>query len=252
MELNRPRRGLFDMLFSEDDKVWIKKNYPKLLVTVSEASGVIDILATYNLQEGVFLDVAKTSDDPVGGVRLSGTFSLTITERLPLERMFSNLPKVVIEDISPDPERHINLDNSACLCSPLEEDIYLLPTFQTERFFKDLLIPFLYGQIFFSSFKRWPWTDYGHGSIGILESYDHLSESSHAESCLGKLQSYKHTSESSWSEIRRLLTQRGQVKGHSMCICKNKDQIRRCHPRVWHGLRKLQTDIRNQNIAIPE
>jgi|GEM_PF-1790276 len=241
------------MAFSGADKIWIKENYRDLNVTNSEISGKIDILATYSLQDHIFLDVAKASVDHVGGVRLSGTFSLTMTERRPSERMFSSLPKVVIENIPADPERHINPnDNSACLCSPLEEGDYLYPTFQVERFFKELLIPFLYGQIYFSSFKCWPWTDYGHGSIGILESYNYLSEPSRAKSCINKLYGYRDKKGSPWSEIRGLLMQKGQIKGHVMCICKNRDKIRRCHPKAWCGLRKLQIDFKNQHLAIPE
>lgn len=241
------------MLFSEADKIWIKENYPKLNVTDLEASGEIDIFATYNLQDDIFLDVTKTPIDHVGGVRLSGTLTLTIIERIPSERIFSNLPKVVIKNISADPERHINLnDSSACLCSPLEENVYLFPAFQTERFFKELLIPFLYGQIFFSSFKYWPWTDYGHGVVGILESYNHLLEPRSAKDCMDKLYKYKNIDEPSWNEIRKLLVQKNRIKGHSICICKNKNRIRICHPKVWCGLQKLQMDILNQDLVIPK
>lgn len=238
------------MTFVDNDKSWIKANYPELTLTNDEISGVVDVLATYNPESRMFLDLKNTTVDAVGGIRLSGNFSIMIAEREMSERAFSDLPKVIIDGILAQPERHINpTDKSACLCSPLEEESYLYPTFQIAGFFEKLLIPFLYGQIFYDSFKSWPWPDYGHGAIGILESYNYLSDPIQAATCLKRLSTYK---DSQWAEIKILLAKRGNIKGHSICICQTKEKIRNCHERALLGLRKLQHDIKSQNLIIPD
>src|ERR1700727_2238404 len=43
--------------------------------------------------------------------------------------------------------------------------------FQIRAFLEQLVIPFLYGQVFYSSKNRWPWAEYAHGATGILEAY---------------------------------------------------------------------------------
>lgn len=245
--------GLCSMAFSNVDKAWLRDNYPKLEVTDTQISGAIDIYATYNLESKRFLDVERASTDDVGGIRLSGTLSVTITERSVSERKFSNLPKVVFQSIDADADRHINpSDNCACLCSPLEESPYLLPSFQISKFFEELLIPFLYGQLFFTAFGSWPWPDYGHGAVGVLESYDYLSDSSQAASCLKTLSGYKREGGSIWIEMRSFLLQKNEIKGHMACLCEKRDKIRKCHPKAWQGLRKLRRDIREQGLIIPE
>lgn len=238
------------MVFTDNNRSWVKDNYPTLKITNDEISGVMGVHATYNPESRMFLDLDKTSVDDVGGIRLSGNFSLAITERRASEKALSELPKVVIKGISAQPERHINpTDKSACLCSPLEESSYLYPTFQIGDFVKRLLIPFLYGQLFYESFKSWPWPDYGHGVIGILESYDYLSDTTQAAACLQKLSAYK---DSQWTEIKRLLAQSGDIKGHSMCICQTKEKIRSCHTKALLGLRKLKNDVKIQNLVVPD
>lgn len=237
------------MNFSEKDKKWIQENYPELSISKSEISGLIRVNATYNLETKKFLDLVKNPIDSVGGVRLSDVFSVSITERCMGEKAFSNLPKLLIKNVPSEPDRHINKsDNSACLCSTLEEEKYLKPYFKVDSFFSKLVIPFLYGQIFYSIVNTWPWKDYGHGAIGILESYDYLSDSTKSKECLQKLSI--NNLDSQWHLIRSYLKQKNEIKGHLMCFCGQKNKMRDCHYEAWQGLRKLRLDLKNQKINI--
>jgi hypothetical protein len=49
---------------------------------------------------------------------------------------------------------------------PLEEDDFLDPEFQFRLFLERLVIPFLYGQAFYSANGRWPWIEYDNGELG--------------------------------------------------------------------------------------
>ena len=152
-----------------------------------------------------------------------------------------------IEEIEPSSDRHFGPDKSACLCSALEEDEFLTPDLQLQPFLEKLVIPFLYGQVFYSLNRRWPWPEYAHGATGLLESYGRFPIPAKLDSFLQTLTECRE----SWSAIRAALLQKDYIKGHTACICEKKDQIRRCHPGALQGIRQLQHDIRDAKKVIP-
>ncbi len=183
--------------------------------------------------------------DDTGAVVLTGSFNIRIEERR--EKSTSRLPAVLVEEVEPTPGRHFNQkDKTACLCSPLEEDEFLEPEFSFRPFLERLVIPFLYGQAFYSSRGGWPWAQYEHGATGILEAYSKVAGSGSAEACLRLL-----IQDPGWSQIKAALGQKSYVKGHTLCFCERRDQIRRCHPDALRGLLQLQRDLRAGRISIP-
>lgn len=231
-------------MLNEDDINWLAEYYPVLTATTEEISGAIEITATYNLETNRFLNLSGGVIDAVGGIRLSGSFTISIRERV--DKPFSELPGLRIDGLEANPARHINRsDGTACLGSPLDEGKYLIPEFRFQPFFEELVIPFLYGQLFFSREGFWPWPDYDHGSIGLLESYARLADSSMAEKCLKKLSNDKE-----WPVIRALLRQRSDLKGHTLCFCESKGKMKNCHPEALDGLKKLQVNTREQGLML--
>lgn len=244
MALFHTLRGAPKLLTTRDRK-WLRRNYPELSVRNGNILGNVSFAATYNSRSGHFLILKKDIINNVGGKLLRGKFDISIQWRTKI--VWSALPAVYVKEIDPVSDRHFNqLDKSACLCSPLEEKEFLTPEFKFQKFFEELLIPFLYGQAFYSLEGSWPWSEYTHGVPGLLESYLNISNSLEAQECVQKLSLDK-----SWPKIKSTLVQKTEIKGHLPCFCPKADKIRRCHPNAWMGLKKLRYDIQNKNISIP-
>lgn len=233
-------------MLTDCDEEWLRQHHPKLWLSDGRVSGTIEFEAIYDPDGRWFLILGDCVTDTVGGIRLGGQFAVTISKRS--DTSLSKLPAVHVDGLEPSPDRHFNQrDKSACLCSPLQEDEYLSPEFSFPRFFERLVIPFLYGQLFFSREHRWPWPECEHGAVGLLESYLELGDPRKAADCLG----YLEVGSGPWKEIRDALKRGTPLKGHMPCFCEKKDQIRRCHPRALQGIRQLQIDIAAQRIPIP-
>lgn len=231
------------MIASEDEQ-WLALNYPGLVPRGSGVVGTIDFAATYNQELDRFLILSDGVVDDVGGVRLSCRYGIQINERQ--AKGYSGLPAVHVDGLDMVDDRHFSrIDNSACLCSPLEEKVFLQPFFDFRRFLEQLVIPFLYGQSFFSENHCWPWKEYAHGATGLLESFDdaNIVNVDELREFLGTLA----LDLIAWQHIRAAL-QRGNVKGHTSCFCPKKDHIRRCHPKALAGLRRLQLLVKELSI----
>ncbi len=183
--------------------------------------------------------------DQIGAVALFGAFQVRIEERP--DKSISRLPALYVQGVDPSSDRHFSQrDKSACLCSPFDEDEFLQPEFQFPAFLEQLVIPFLYGQLYYSSRGHWPWTGYAHGATGILEAYSKISDQNRVEECLRQL-----AQDASWPRIRAALRQKPYLKGHTPCFCTKMDQIRRCHPGALEGALRLQKDLTARGIPVP-
>ncbi len=233
-------------MLEKEDRAWLLARYPKLSVDSDAIAGVVDIDATFNEKINQFLDLSKNPSDGVGGSRLSGSFKIELRERT--DKSLSKLPALRVEGVEPIADRHFGqIDKTACLCSPFEEDEFLIPQFHLKRFFEKLVVPFLYGQLFYSAEGRWPWDQYSHGAVGLLEAYFKVGDSRKAEDCLQKLAHDRKV----WPRIKEALEQKSYVKGHIPCFCEKRDHIRRCHPTAMKGLQQLRLDVQNWKIRIP-
>jgi hypothetical protein len=233
-------------MLTKEDEQWLGKTYPGLAGNAKSVAGTIEFNATYNGHDNRFLVLADGVADTVGGLALSGRFKILIEERR--DKQTSALPAVYVEDVEAIADRHINrIDKSACLCSPLEENEFLVPEFQFKLFLEKLVIPFLYGQLFYSLKKCWPWSEYAHGVTGILEAYFVVADPAKTRECLRRLVQDKAT----WPRVRAALQQKPYIKGHTPCFCPKMDKIKRCHPTAWRGALQLQQNIRTLVIPIP-
>ena len=233
------------MLQSSDDE-WLRERHPGLTVAGEILSGSINFRAAYDATINQFYAIEAWSAEPAGALILSGNFQIHIEPRA--DRSTSRLPALRVDGIDPIADRHFNgKDKSACLCSPLEEGAFLQPELRLCPFIEQLVIPFLYGQLYFSSYSRWPWSEYAHGAAGLLEAYARAKDQSRAGECLRLI-----SQDSNWGRIRSALLQKPYVKGHSPCFCSSREKLRRCHPIALEGALLLQKDIEGQEIAIPK
>jgi hypothetical protein len=227
-------------MLSEEDRAWLAAAYPDLTEANGKLSGTIQIVAAYDEKTGLFQDLRGASSGADKGIRLEGNFQIQVVPREVTP--FSRLPALMVEGADWSVDRHFNQnDKTACLCSPLEEQEFLEPSLQFRQYMGELVVPFLYGQLFYSAHRRWPWPEYSHGPVGLLESYSNRSDSGKAMDCVEKLRNYSVE----WPIIKRLLA--GQtIKGHVPCLCRKKDHFRRCHPKALQGIRLLLIDLQNK------
>jgi hypothetical protein len=231
-------------MLKKSDEEWLRSNYQTLIPTDDAVTGIIEFTASYNRDTNRFVVLGDQITDDNGAVTLSGNFEVRIEERR--DKSISQLPALHVERLEPIPERHFNQkDNSACLCSPLEEREFLQPELQFRVFLEQLVIPFLYGQVFYSSKGRWPWAEYAHGAAGILEAYSKIDDQDRAEECIRLL-----AQDVNWPRIRSALRQQPYVKGRSPCFCAKRVQIIRCHPRAFAGALRLQKHLRALKIPV--
>jgi hypothetical protein len=222
---------------------WLEREYPGLTIVEGEVSGHIEFTGAYNEQSGRFIPIRQEKSQQEQGVVLSGSFEILI--RGSIDPSTQELPSLYVQGVDHIPDRHFNqTDSAACVCSPLETDEFLTPRFDLRRFLEELVIPFLYGQLFFDKYRRWPWPDYAHGATGLLESY-FRNDSDKTVECLQAL-----SQDSSWSKIKAALMKDKKLKGHMPCFCTRADHIRRCHPDAWRGLRKLHHDVKFARINV--
>lgn len=229
------------------DKEWLAEHYPSLSIeSDTKIAGEVEFTATYNEESGRFLQIEQDTVDGVGGLRLSGTFRIAIAARSVFRD--SRLPALTVEDIDAIPDRHFNQsDFSACVCNPLEEDEFLQPQFDFQRYFKELVVPFLYGQLYFSREGHWPWFDYAHGGLGTIEAFSKNPTPGKVEECIQRISREVLF----WKTIKPLLLQKSDIKGHTLCTCTRRDHLRRCHPTALVGLRLLKKAVRDNRISLP-
>jgi hypothetical protein len=233
-------------MLTEGSEQWLREAHPELVQNGNGVAGSLDFRATYNGETHRFLILSEGVVDAVGGLALSGKFRIRVEERS--DKAISALPAVHVEEVEATADRHFGQkDKSACLCSPFEEDEFLQPEFQFRAFLEQLVIPFLYGQIFYSENLHWPWQEYEHGATGLLQAYSEIGNQAKAADCLRRLAQYPDV----WPRIREALLQKPYVKGHTPCFCSKKDQIRRCHPSALRGALRLQQDVRALAMRVP-
>jgi hypothetical protein len=233
-------------MLSDQDKSWLASEYPGLIVRDGELTGRIAFTAAYNDLTQKFLRLNPNTIDNVGGLSLDCEYEITIKPRS--TTVYSRLPALSIANVQIIPDRHLNVsDNSACLCSPLLEEEFLLPEFNFRLYMEELVVPFLYGQAFYDLNEHWPFPDYAHGVVGLLESYTASWDNNKIKECVRICALDK----GSWPRVRGTLVSNGIIKGHTLCPCPKRDHIRRCHPKALLGLRLLQGDIKRTGLSLP-
>lgn len=127
-----------------------------------------------------------------------------------------HLPVLVCRDpaIPSVSDRHINWDDTACLCARAESKKYYPPGSGLVHFLENLVVPFLTAQFYFTAHGSWPWPERGHGAKGILEAYDGILGTSDGHVIASFLQS-------------RLFKKR--PGGHTSCPCGSGLTLRHCH-----------------------
>ena len=227
------------------DLDWLKQRYATLKLTATGGvSGPVKFSATYNRQQNVFQILYPGDEDVTRGLLLAGSFDISIEERAKDEDSASRLPALRIAGMTKNADRHISPDDSACLCSPFAEKDFYTPEFAFRAYFEQLVIPFLYGQLYYEREEDWPWDDYSHGNLGVLEAYSPATNRADVEECLRQLRRDAGT----WPRVRAVVTQHRAISDSTPCICKWRHRMGRCHPGALRGLQQLRLDLRSMHV----
>lgn len=132
---------------------------------------------------------------------------------------------------------------TACVCVKQEEPRRFPVGANLAHFIEVLAVPYLFGLSHFDDHGKWPWPDYGHGVLGIVEYYADAAVAPSHEPISSTLDLLKK--DPSWHELRRQIRKPSAMR---MCICGSRRPISRCHKGVWAGIKKLNADMQKLNL----
>lgn len=232
-------------MFKIEDSEWLRTFYPGLQIKNdgTEIDGILKFRAAYSSVTESLVIIDDSIHYADRGTELEVQYKIRIEKK-----QVDQLPLLFVDknEIPHLTDRHINVGiGTACLCGPIEEAEFVKKKVVLPEFIIELVIPFLYSQAYFDKYKKWPWKEYNHGSMGILESYIKYNDPKFAPICINRLKT-----SNDWQKIKFLLAQKKHIKGHISCICPNPDQIRRCHPDIWVALNKLRSDVAKLNLNL--
>lgn len=249
---------MFNLTINNEDKQWLQDNYPTLKIQDGR-DGIIEIVGVLSFNMAFLGQGKPYIINPPGdyseGIKIQDKYQI----RIELKKSdFSDLPQVYeigsrLNNIAQSRnlrtvDLHINPSGAVCLCIKPEEAGYLPSGFNLRDFFQNLVIPFFYAQSYFEKNNSWPWGQYSHGGIGLIEWY--LRNQNQGPEVIKELFDRLKRDKNCWPMFQRLLRSKNAIKGHTECICGKKEKLRDCHPEIFKGIWKLKQDIKALKIQI--
>lgn len=130
-----------------------------------------------------------------------------------------------------------NQNDAVCLCPKPSERLRYPTGIDLLHFLNNLVVPFFYGLSYYEKNHKWPWSEYGHGDLGIFEFYaenKNESDIALAQTCYDALS----------DQGKKLIKVNKDMKGHWPCICGSKEKFRKCHNLALQGLWNLKEIIK--------
>lgn len=155
-----------------------------------------------------------------GDYRDSYNIKITIPNKYPYA-----FPKLYeLENKFPHtPERHVNGDDSCCLCSLQEEDIVSQKGISIESFIKKYVIPFLANQTYYDLNNEYAGGEYAHGDLGVLQYYQELFSLSDTKSTYEMLCKLENS----------------KLKRYDLCYCGSGEKLKKCHLNTFKTFKNI-------------
>ena len=138
---------------------------------------------------------------------------------------------------------HRNRDDTACVCVKQEEEQKFPTGSRLLVFVENLVVPYLYALSHYDRFRKWPWGEYSHGALGILEFYAENTQTQTVESITEILVALHRYTE--WSKYRKQLRSPSAKRD---CLCGSEKRFGKCHIGAWHGVVRFRNEIRRLNL----
>jgi hypothetical protein len=200
-----------------NDIKWLKKNYPNINIdTINNIIyGSISFKINfegYRIEDEYSIKVNLNNLDTVGLPKVFETSGKIYN----IAQKYNILPS----------DLHINDDGSFCLVIEGEEDKLFQNNFTVKEFFENSIEKFLYQISFYEKEGYFPWGEYAHGYLGLLELY--AENGIEFDILLSKLNKI---------EILEALL----INRQSQCLCGSGKKLRKCHPLIFKGINKLKS-----------
>jgi len=148
--------------FSKEEIAAVKEKFPGLRLTAKGWEGDLAFYASFE-------------DHPIRDTyRVAIDIPLEYPEQIPLLREIGGRTQKIAKKYGLQDIRslHFNANNgTACVCVKQEEKRKFPPGAPLLTFIDDLAVPYLYGLSYYDQNGRWPWREYSHGCLGLLEFY---------------------------------------------------------------------------------
>lgn len=239
---------------SKPDRRALALEYPELIL-IDEGGkqylrGKVKFIASYNQRQDA-LKIFRNHDTPSGENLIRDEYLIEIElsddfpKSVPLVREIGGRIKQIAlkHQVTDLRDLHVNeaQRDTLCLCpKPAEKEKYQRGV-NVAHFLTHLVIPFLYELSFYDEHRRWPWSEYSHGDLGVFEYFAEKQSSVDrdlAQECYGSL----------GKQGKQIIDTPEQIKGHYLCPCGSKRPFRRCHQRALEGLWALRRVLRDKNL----
>lgn len=231
------------MIITENDKKWVKSNYPKLKLDIENGYSVLfgsfEFVASFNPKTRRYIIGCedKNEDSDIKIIKDRYEIKINFNDDYPQTYETRGRLLSVAEKKKKKPEGlHINPGGDLCLVGHFDKQANSL-----QDFLDGPVLQFFYDQSYYEKYNKWPRGQYSHGLLGLFENYyDNLSITSDVtEKCLVEL-----SKRAEWSYIKKILLRRSKIKGHWPCLCSiSQKKFRDCHKTAFLGLWNLQNEL---------
>jgi len=139
---------------------------------------------------------------------------------------------------------HCNFDGTACVCVKQVEKEKFPPGATLLTYLEHLAIPYLYGLSCYDQDGEWPWGDYAHGPLGLLE-YCAENRQEQSEADIVEVIDAMRQDPEHWRMYRKQLRSPSAKRS---CPCGSDGAFGKCHMLAWRGAQHLSAEIRRLKL----
>ena len=243
-------------MLSENVIKQIRKYYPDLKYTTENGKnclkGSLGFRACYNDSNKEFI-IYPSEKMIISDTYIDDKYNIEIEllrefpKQFPLVREVGGRIQQIAEKYSLKDVRdlHINKiqNNAICLCPKPAEKLIYPGEIDLVHFINNLVVPFFYELSYYDKTGYWPWNEYSHGDLGILEFYRENKEKNDLSLAKKCYECLKEKNE----QNKKYIINKNVIKGHSPCICGSKEKFRKCHKVALEGIWALRTILKKKN-----
>jgi len=219
---------------SKEEIKEINNRFPELKENGSGFSGIISFYETYNKCEiedtfEVTIDIPDGYPIEMPTLRETGGRTEWIAKKHNKENLM---------DLHRNPTT-----GTACVCvKQLERKKFPVGS-NILTFIDELAIPYLYGLSFYEENGHWPWHEYSHGCLGILEFFAEDAEKIDPKMIIELSVIFKK--DPKWEKYRDYIV---KPRKKRFCPCGSEKPFFECHKKAWKGITVLHKNLKKTNL----
>lgn len=228
--------GIRGYTFSEEEIVFTRSKFPKLtLVSESVWDGIIDIDATYN-----DIHIVDSFQVKIGVFRDFPT-------ELPIVNEVGGRIKVIADKYGITDYRDLHANprtDTICLCVKQEEKYKVPPGSTFVDFLNNLVVPYFFGLSYYEKNRVWPWGEYSHGGLGLLEYYSDNKVSLTSDDL--ELLTSNLKRDEKWKSYSKRLRDSNLSK---KCVCGSEKPFNSCHTKAADGMSHVLSEVHRLHLS---